>query len=62
MKEDQYNKIIAALKKTAEENNQKKEHQNGTAETRTSNHNPNAGDWKDTLDELNNKKEEVNHL
>ena len=58
MKEDQYNKIIAALKKTAEENNQKKELQNGTAETRTSNHNPNAVDWKDTLDELNSKKEE----
>ena len=61
MKEDQYNKIISALKKTAEENNQRKEQQNG-AETRTSHHNPSNVDWKDTLEELNNKKEEVNRL
>ena len=66
MKEEQYNKIIGALERTAEENKAKMksasqgDNNNGKAATAAAT--PNQKDWKDTLDELNKKKEEVNKL
>ena len=60
MKEEQYNKIIAALERTAEENKQKKG--SVSVEPKREVANPTNKDWKDTLDELNKKKEEVNKL
>ena len=62
MKEAQYNKIIDALKKTAEENNQRQRaHQqnNNGQDVRIP---QGSQDWHDTLDELNKKKEQVNDL
>ena len=62
MKEAQYNKIIDALKKTAEENNQRQRaHQqnNNGQDVRSP---QGSQDWHDTLDELNKKKELVNDL
>ena len=65
MKEEQYNKIISALERTAEENKAKMksasqgDRENSKAATAAT---PNQKDWKDTLDELNKKKEEVNKL
>ena len=61
MKEQQYNKIIAALKQTAEENAAKwiDERKLNDVETVL---NPNQEEWKDTLEELNGKKSEVHDL
>ena len=61
MKEEQYNKIIAALERTAEENKAKKQG-SISVEPKSTVNNPSNKDWKDTLDELNKKKEEVNKL
>ena len=48
--------MIAALQKTADENYQKKQFVNNKVEEKSS-MNPTNKDWKDTLDELNSKKE-----
>ena len=58
MKEAQYNKIIDALKLSAEANNQRQRahEQNNGPDVK----NPNAQDWKETLEELNRSKEEKN--
>ena len=61
MKEQQFNKIIAALKQTAEENNAKKKSEPESA-SKNQITNPNQKDWKETLDELNKNKELVNSL
>ena len=60
MKEQQYNKIIAALKQTAEENANKRKEMSDEKDKGLVN--PNQQDWKDTLDELSSKKQEVNDL
>ena len=63
MREQQYNKIVEALKKTAEENASKKNNLQGLqAIDKPMDMFPSQKDWKDTLDELNQKKEEVNNL
>ena len=59
-KEAQYDKIIAALKQTAEENAGKKQAQQPIADSGS--FVPQNKDWNDTLDELNKKKDEVNSL
>lgn len=62
MKEEQYNKIISALERTAEENKAKMKSASQVDDDSSAAVNPNQKDWKDTLDELNKKKEEVNKL
>ena len=62
MREHQYNKIIAALKKTAEENLKKNGANEGIQSSERTGMNPNQKEWKETLDELNKKKEEVNSM
>ena len=63
MREQQYNKIIDALKKTAEENASKKNNFEGLQTMdKPMQMFPSQKDWKDTLDELNQKKEEVNNM
>lgn len=61
MKEAQYNKMIEALKKTAEENNKRQNIHQQTNDSDAMNL-PALKDWQETLDELNKKKEEVNSL
>ncbi len=61
MKEEQYNKIIGALERTAAENKAKTQASDSSKPT-SNVANPSQKDWKDTLDELNKKKEEVNKL
>lgn len=60
MKEHQYNKIIAALKQTAEENVGKKRAENSEAKNEVVN--LSSQELKETFKELNAKKEEVNKL
>ena len=62
MKEKQYSKIIAALKQTAEENAGKSKSAQEEEDPKTNIANPSNKEWKDTLDELNQKKEAVNNL
>ena len=60
MKEKQFNQIISALKKTAEENNARKHVQQLDSDNQ--NLNPSQKELKDTYAELNSKTEEVNEL
>lgn len=60
MKEHQYNKIIAALKQTAEENNGKRKAESN--EARNEGMNLKSKEIEETFKELNEKKEEVNKL
>jgi len=56
MKELQYDKIIAALRSTAEENNRRKDNLNLSKQSADGKHNPNSQEWKDVMDELAAKK------
>ena len=60
MKDQQFNKMIAALKRTAEENNARSQAE--LAEARNAMNTPIPSDVKETLNELQAKKEEVNKL
>ena len=59
IKEKSYDQIISTLKHTAEENSKRREGQTLPTEAGKG---PSSKDLKDTLDELNVKKEEVNSL
>ena len=60
MKDQQFNKMIAALKRTAEENNARSQAE--LAEARNAMNTPIPSDVKETLNELQAKKEDVNKL
>jgi len=60
MKEQQFNKMISALKKTAEENATRR--QPAQSEIKSSNLNASQKEMQETYADLNSKKEEVNKL
>ena len=64
VKELQFNKMIAALKQTAEENlaRQKSAATDATGDEQKPAANPSSQDWQDVCGELSAKKEEVNEL